>query len=130
MQPYFTLCVGAAASGTVYDDMSLLSRVVIDMTHVPAVRVGVFVGKPMLIILLGVGVDSYEAFWPDGAWATWFAKDVLNTHIYEITDERDDLAKHSLFFWTAVALIRLGGGRRGLGLALTRLLFIVWGGVA
>ena len=130
MQPYFTLCVGAAASGTVYDDMSLLSRVVIDMTHVPAVRVGVFVGKPMLIILLGVGVDSYEAFWPDGAWATWFVEDVFDTHIYEITDERDDLANHSLFFWTAVALIRLGGGRRGLGLALTRLLFIVWGGVA
>ena len=70
MQPYFTFCVGAAASGTVYDDMSLLSRVVIDMTHVPAVRVGVFVGKPMLIILLGVGVDSYEAFWPEGAWAS------------------------------------------------------------
>jgi hypothetical protein len=107
-----------------------LSRVVIDMTHVPAVRVGVFVGKPMLIILLGVGVDSYEAFWPEGAWATWFVGDVLNTHIYEITDERDDLANHSLFFWTAVAEIRLGGGRRGLGLALTRLLFIVWGGVA
>ena len=39
MQPYFTLCVGAAASGTVYDDMSLLSRVVIDMTRVPAVRI-------------------------------------------------------------------------------------------
>ena len=105
MQPYFTLCVGAAASGTVYDDMSLLSRVVIDMTHVPAVRVGVFVGKPMLIILLGVGVDSYEAFWPEGAWATWYVDDLFNTHTYEITDERDDLANHSLFFWTAVATV-------------------------
>ena len=106
-----TLC-WAAASGTVYDDMSLLSRVVIDMTHVLAVRVGVFVGKPMLIILLGVGVDSYEAFWPEGAWATWFVEDVFDTHIYEITDERDDLAKHSLFFWTAVALKYYSLGER------------------
>ena len=126
MQPYFTLCVGAAASGTVYDDMSLLSRVVIDMTHVPAVRIGVFVGKPMLIILLGVGVDSYEAFWPEGTYAKWYLDSVFKTHTYEITDERDDLANHSLFFWTAVALrlplLRLGEG--------TRLLFIVWGGVA
>ena len=112
MQPYFTFCVGAAASGTVYDDMSLLSRVVIDMTHVPAVRVGVFVGKPMLIILLGVGVDSYQAFWPEGAWATWFVEDVFDTHIYEITDERDDLANHSLFFWTAVALKYYSLGER------------------
>ena len=127
MQPYFTLCVGAAASGTVYDDMGLLSRVVIDMTRVPAVRIGVFVGKPMLIILLGVGVDSYEAFWPDGAWATWYTQDVFDNHVYEITEEGCDLANHALLFWTAVALIRWGGrGRRG----LTRLLFIVWGGVA
>ena len=108
MQPYFTLCVGAAASGTVYDDMSLLSRVVIDMTHVPAVRVGVFVGKPMLIILHGVGVDSYEAFWPDGAWATWYMQDVFDNHVYEITEEGSDLANHALLFWTAVALIRWG----------------------
>ena len=61
-----------------------------------------------------VGVDSYEAFWPEGAWATWFVDDVFNTHTYEITDEKDDLANRSLFFWTAVALrlpvIRLGGG--------------------
>ena len=85
--------------------MSLLSRVVIDMTHVPAVRVGVFVGKPMLIILLGVGVDSYEAFWPEGAFATWYNNDLFKTHTYEITDERDDLANHSLFFWTAVATV-------------------------
>ena len=51
MQPYFTLCVGAAASGTVYDDMSLLSRVVIDMTHVPAVRVGVFFETGPTVVL-------------------------------------------------------------------------------
>ena len=134
MQPYFTLCVGAAASGTVYDDMSLLSRVVIDMTHVPAVRIGVFVGKPMLIILLGVGVDSYEAFWPDGAYATWYKNGVFNTHVYEITDEPNDLANHSLFFWTAVALrlplFRLGGGRRGLGPLDAPLVHCLgWGGL-
>ena len=88
--------------------MSLLSRVVIDMTHVPAVRVGVFVGKPMLIILHGVGVDSYEAFWPEGAWGMWYDVVVFNTHVYEITEEKCDLANHALFFWTAVALIRWG----------------------
>ena len=68
----------------------------------------VVVGKPMLIILLGVGVDSYEAFWPEGAWATWFTDDVFTTHAYEITDEPCDLANHSLFFWTAVATVYLG----------------------
>ena len=81
------------------------SRVVIGMTHVPAVRVGVFVGKPMVISLLGVGVDPYEAFWPDGAWATWYVDGVFNTHTYEITGEHNDLANHSLFFWTAVATV-------------------------
>ena len=139
MQPYFTLCVGAAASGTVYDDMSLLSRVVIDMTHVPAVRVGVFVGKPMLIILHGVGVDSYEAFWPDGAWAQWWNNDVFDTHYYEHADEAHDLVDHSLLFWTAAAfclpLIRFGGWsaplvhclRWGGGLVLTFLLLTLGG---
>ena len=134
MQPYFTLCVGAAASGTVYDDMSLLSRVVIDMTHVPAVRIGVFVGKPMLIILLGVGVDSYEAFWPLGTTATWYDRGVFNTHWYDITAEPHDLANHNLFFWIAVALrlplFRLEGGRRGLGpLGAPLVHCLGWGGL-
>ena len=46
-----------------------------------------------------------EAFWPEGAWATWHGKDVFDTHHYEITDEVHDLANHSLFFWTAVATV-------------------------
>ena len=74
-----------------------------------------------------------EAFWPEGAWATWYLSDVFDTHTYEITDEKDDLRNHRLLFWTAVALKLFAGGgrgRRGLGRALTRLLFIVWGGVA
>ena len=83
MQPYFrleTLCWG-----------------------VGAVRLKILCGG-RVIILLGVGVDSYEAFWPEGARATWFEYYLFSTHTYEITDERDDLANHSLFFWTAVAL--------------------------
>ena len=80
--------------------------------------------------MLGVGVDSYVALWPEGAWATWSVDDVFNTHIYEITDERDDLANHTLFFWTAVALIRLGGGRMGLraclGAPLVHCLGVGW----
>ena len=112
--------------------MSLLSRVVIDMTHVPAVRVGVFVGKPMLIILHGVGVGSYKAFWPDGAWATWSMQDVFDNHVYEITEEGSDLANHALLFWTAVALIRWGGrGRMGLRACLDTPLVhcLGWGGL-
>ena len=62
----------------------------------------------MLIILLGVGVDSYEAFWPEGSYATWWSWSVFDNHTYEITEEGQDLANHSLFFWTAVALIRWG----------------------
>ena len=88
----------------------------------------------MLIILLGVGVDSYEAFWPEGVYATWFKNDVFYTHAYEITDELNDLANHSLFFWTAVALrlplFRLGGGRRGLGPLDAPLVHCLgWGGL-
>ena len=127
MQPYFTLCVGAAASGTVYDDMSLLPRVVIVMAHASAVRVGVFVGKPMLIIFLGAGVDSYEAFWPEGAWAMWYDVVVFNTHVYEITDEPRRPCEPLPVLLDSSSTYSLGGrGRRG----LTRLLFIVWGGVA
>ena len=93
----------------------------------------------MLIILLGVGVDSYEAFWPDGAWAQWWNNDVFDTHYYEHADEAHELVDHSLLFWTAAAfclpLIRFGGWsaplvhclRWGGGLALTSLLLTLGG---
>ena len=84
--------------------------------YLPTSWCPVVVGKPMLIILLGVGVDSYEAFWPDGAWAQWWNNDVFDTHYYENTDEAHDLADHSLLFWTAAAfclpLIRFWGLER------------------
>ena len=99
----------------------------------------VVVGKPMLIILLGVGVDSYEAFWPDGAWAQWWNNDVFDTHYYEHADEAHELVDHSLLFWTAAAfclpLIRFGDWsaplvhclRWGGGLVLTFLLLTLGG---
>ena len=51
--------------------------------------------------MLGVGVDSYQAFWPEGAEAAWFDRGVMMSHVYEITEENGDLANHALFFWTA-----------------------------
>lgn len=58
----------------------------------------------MLIMFLFFVADAYEAFWPDGAWGTWFLEEVFNNHVFENTEEPHDLSNHTLFFWTVAAL--------------------------